>query len=405
MQNANYNPNEDAPPAYPQTPSTFAGYQNIGFVPVYPNTNETVQFDPAAPRANFQNVPHLSEDEAREALAKYVQKHCCYGTGPVKNLQFQNLESTNVYRYILQSYTESRTTSYVSTPYQGQVITNTGVPPPQPWDIPVPPSVLFNNEVRNVEIPNTAHVENCTTCNGVGTKMCWHCSGRGTKQCFVCSGSGRTMRMVTDSPHHEHHNHHDHHHDPHGGHHTHDHHHHHGGAHHESQPCGHCIGTGFVICETCQRTGRVTCNTCRGSGKLKWFLQLTVTFTNNVDDFLKNTSSYTPPNGKEAERIPDDMIRDCLAQNTFSEQNVRVFPISHHDDADVNRASERLINDHNAKFATVRLIAQRQDVNIIPVTVCNYTYKNKPHTFHVYGLDHQVYAPSYPNKFLCCSII
>lgn len=33
------------------------------------------------------------------------------------------------------------------------------MPPPQPWQIPVHPSALFQDQETKIEIPNTAHVE------------------------------------------------------------------------------------------------------------------------------------------------------------------------------------------------------------------------------------------------------
>lgn len=66
-------------------------------------------------------------------------------------------------------------------------------------------------------------------------------------------------------------------------------------------------------CLTCSRSGRVICNNCKGGGRLKWFLQLAVKFVNNKEDYFK-----------KSEIIPDDLLRKCLAKNTFSEQNSRV---------------------------------------------------------------------------------
>ena len=51
-------------------------------------------------------------------------------------------------------------------------------------------------------------------------------------------------------------------------------------------------------------------------------------------------------------------MRKCQAQNVFSEQNVRVYPIDHHPDSDINNASVRLLNEHGAKFSMVKIIAQ-----------------------------------------------
>lgn len=43
-------------------------------------------------------VPYVSEEEARDALASFVSEHCCYGKGPVKDLKFDYIESSDAYR-------------------------------------------------------------------------------------------------------------------------------------------------------------------------------------------------------------------------------------------------------------------------------------------------------------------
>jgi hypothetical protein len=45
------------------------------------------------------------------------------------------------------------------TLYKGQNIFHNGMPPPQPWDINVQPTALFQTHKQYIEIPNTAHVE------------------------------------------------------------------------------------------------------------------------------------------------------------------------------------------------------------------------------------------------------
>lgn len=68
-----------------------------------------------------------------------------------------------------------------------------------------------------------------------------------------------------------------------------------------------------LSCSFCHATGRTECSKCRGSGRLKWYIQLTVVFKNNTDDYIK-----------KSEQIPDKEIRNCQAQTTFSEQSQRV---------------------------------------------------------------------------------
>jgi hypothetical protein len=68
---------------------------------------------------------------------------------------------------------------------------------------------------------------------------------------------------------------------------------------------------------------------------------------NNVDDYIKKT-----------EMIPDKDLRNCAAMQIFTENNVRVFPISHHSDPDVNNASAQLIQTHFQKFGNMRILGQ-----------------------------------------------
>ena len=71
-------------------------------------------------------------------------------------------------------------------------------------------------------------------------------------------------------------------------------------------------------CGGCGGAGRNTCSTCDGYKRLKWFVELTVTFKNNVDDYFK-----------KSENIPDKKLRLRKATNTFTEQNLRVsYPMT-----------------------------------------------------------------------------
>ena len=45
----------------------------------------------------------MSEDEAKDALKQFVDSQCCYGTDPIKNMQFTDLQSSNTYRVWLKN--------------------------------------------------------------------------------------------------------------------------------------------------------------------------------------------------------------------------------------------------------------------------------------------------------------
>jgi hypothetical protein len=103
----------------------------------------------------------------------------------------------------------------------------------------------------------------------------------------------------------------------------------------------------FYSCNSCCGSGTETCDKCDGSGQLKWFLQLEVSFVNNVDDFIK-----------KFEAVPDKLLRTCATKNIFAEQNVRVYPVTNHPVQDVNLATQTLITEHAEKYAQCRILMQ-----------------------------------------------
>ena len=56
------------------------------------------------------------------------------------------------------------------------------------------------------------------------------------------------------------------------------------------------------------------CGCCKGSGKLKWFLELTVTFHNNEDNYLKKSNA-----------LPGDLLGKCQGHGAYFEENIRVI--------------------------------------------------------------------------------
>lgn len=208
---------------------------------------------------------------------------------------------------------------------KGQVIISNGMPPPQPWDIMVQPVAMFKDEVRLIEIPNTAQVEvllSDFTKVFFRTLICLYniiyilldvykvfgCRKKVLLFLFGTWTSKKIMRLLetlnlnffyfnlylktscTSC-------------------HGHGHHHHNN----ERHTCSSCHGSGWRRCFSCDGTGMITCRCCKGSGRLKWYLQLKVEFKNNRDDFFK-----------KSEQIPDELLRKCTSKNIYTEQNIRV---------------------------------------------------------------------------------
>jgi hypothetical protein len=84
-----------------------------------------------------------------------------------------------------------------------------------------------------------------------------------------------------------------------------------------------------------------------------------------------------------------------------------VAPINDFPEPAVNQASNQLVGEHAASFfSTERVLMQRHQVRIVPVSTAQYQWKGKHSQFWVFGFENQVYAPDYPQKCCCgCTIL
>ena len=89
-------------------------------------------------------------------------------------------------------------------------------------------------------------------------------------------------------------------------------------------------------------------------------------------------------------------------QVAYEEEGERVFPVESFDDEVIRMASAQLVSSHASKFSEEKILRQRHQVRVVPVTKVNYEWKGKTRTFFVYGYENKVYVPdnSYPQS--CC---
>ncbi|XP_013384139.1 protein SSUH2 homolog [Lingula anatina] len=344
-----------------------AGYENVGFNAAAappPAYADAVAQGPPPERRDIQNVPVITEEQAREAMLQYVAEHCCYGSGTAKEMVFRDLQSSSAFHYTLETFTEKRQTSWAYEPYIGQPIDGPhNGPAPGPWDIQVQPPTKFKTQHSHVEVPHTASVKPCHDCIGNGRVRCHHCHGCGHSRCHHCHGHG-TVERYEDGHHHHH-------------------------------TCHVCHGSGNARCHVCHGHGQVPCRTCDAKGNLKCFIRLTITWTNNMNDHIVERTS-----------LPDELIRSVTGQVAFEEELPRVWPINHFPDATINQASQQLVERHNTQFQMERILLQRHQVRIIPVTESLYTWKGKDYNFFVYGFENKVWTSNYPQSCCCgCTIL
>ncbi|KAJ0068281.1 hypothetical protein NL108_004636, partial [Boleophthalmus pectinirostris] len=212
--------------------------------------------------------------------------------------------------YRLETYTETRTSAWKFEAYSGQPVDGPqyGVSPP-PWDIPVALPQRFTDLVAKVRVPHSSFVKTCHTCHGCGRTRCGQCFGRGMKRCTFCHGHGRSR----------------------------------------NKRCSSCGGRGRKRCISCHGHGYKTCSVCHGKQNLMHFIELTITWKNNIDNFIPDRQPEFPD--KKFEKVTGDPF--------FVDESALVYPIQGFPDQEICEVSRKLITEHFNRFSTTSRILQQ----------------------------------------------
>ncbi|EFO85323.1 hypothetical protein CRE_02740 [Caenorhabditis remanei] len=140
----------------------------------------------------FDDIIPFGEFECREALEREVKRHRYWKTKAVKKMNFDRIETSTSIQYILESFTEARSTSEANEAANFAAMSEascsmSGGGALSPWDFEVMPNQLFVDQVRVFEMPGSSQINPCSACNSEGTIHCFHCRGYGTDKCSFCS--------------------------------------------------------------------------------------------------------------------------------------------------------------------------------------------------------------------------
>ncbi|XP_071825191.1 protein SSUH2 homolog [Apostichopus japonicus] len=359
------NDDDEAPPSNlpPSDINSFEappGYEQSGVAagaplppPAYQPPDEASQ-----PMQTFTGIGTMNVQQVRDAICAFADKQCCYGTGAAERMVFEKMDPSGGLHYQLESFTETRSTSWEHLPYRGGPIDgpDCGLAPAV-WDIACSPFKLFDNHDKLIEIPHTSNIKVCHNCTGCGFVRCPRCHGRGSVTCFSCNGSGHSTYQSEGKT--------------------------------ETRTCSFCSGSGNTRCDRCGGRGRITCPICEGFAKLRWYIQLKVQYINNVEDFIHEPTD-----------LPDELIRDVSGKSVFEQTLPYVWPISQYDVPEINENSFRIVERHRNAWPESKLIQQRQILRSVPITEVKYMYKQEGGRFWVYGNEHEVHCPEYPQQ--CC---
>ncbi|XP_069499588.1 protein SSUH2 homolog [Ambystoma mexicanum] len=300
------------------------------------------------------STPVISEDTSKQALLEYAEKKCCYQTAPARNMVIKSLQHFTIYRYHLESFIEFRILKDKCVPYRGGEIDSNGTPPAL-WEMVAEIPQMFAAGKEKYIVPHTSSVRTCHLCGGSGKMTCLACGGRGRVNCYGCGGSGRQYN---------------------------------------GNSCGSCSGAGSRTCGSCV-WGKTTCMICTGSGKLHYYKQMKVIWENIVSDFVTDQNSG----------LPSNRYKKITGTNIFADEQPEVLPVTMFPEPMVSEVSRSYIQQHGDKFTdNPRIRRQRHSIELIPLTLVDYTWKENPHTFFVYGVEKKVYTDNYPAK-CCCSVM
>ena len=99
-------------------------------------------------------------------------------------------------------------------------------------------------------------------------------------------------------------------------------------------------------------------------------------------------------------KLPTELIRDVSGQVAFEEETKNIEPLRNVNDEAIKTASHMLVNKHANVFSDQRIVRQRHQVRVVPVTHIIYEWKNRLYSYYVYGYESKVHLQKYPQQ--CC---
>merc|ERR1719347_1813182 len=139
-------------------------------------------------------------------------------------------------------------------------------------------------------------------------------------------------------------------------------------------------GHGHMECEKCQAKGKVSCATCEGTAHIRSFIQLSISW-----------SVVTAEHIVTKHNIPENLVRNASGQVAFEEEQPKVFPVDAFKDEVIKMASAQLVASHASKFPDEKILRQRHQVRVVPVTKVNYEWKGRVRSFSLTNIARPKY--------------
>ncbi|KAH7422320.1 hypothetical protein KP509_12G003400 [Ceratopteris richardii] len=342
--------------------------------PVNNNTGKLEHYrglgDQPLEQSDLSSAQVLQEEEIRELLLDYVGRHCCWGRSPARTWRIVKVEDCNSYIGTLETFIEERDVIDDVEPYGGGAVDGKdGGRILGAWEVDMRgefPLLFVSRKEARTKLPHSEVVEKCQDCSG-GVRPCLKCNpnpepghhvaGR-MSRCPVCLGRG--LKAHLDG---------------------------------SDTICEKCRGEGKLPCSDCGSRGLVKCEKCRGEGALLYRKILVVRWRTILHKRVSAT--------KNAASVPDDVFHEAAGVQLYQHQSHQCEPAYFPESPGLTKFSESVIAERVLIPPAARVICERHQISLVPVTRVVMGKGKKSFTFYIIGVKRDVYLKGYPaNK--CC---
>lgn len=324
---------------------------------------------------DYQSVQVLEEEEIRELLIDHVGRHCCWGRSPARTWKIQKIEDCNSYIGTLETFIEERDVVDDVEPYAGGVVDGKdGGRMLGAWEVDMKgefPLLFVSRKEARTKLPHSEFVDKCQGCSGRGELPCPKCNPNPEagqyiagqmSTCSQCRGRGLIAHLDGSDT-----------------------------------ICKNCKGEGKLPCTSCGSRGLIKCGNCRGEGALLHRKILVVRWRTILHKRVSAT--------KNASSVPDDVFHKAKGAQLYQSQSYQCERAEFPRSPGLTKFSESIIAERVPIPPAARVISERHQISLVPVTRVVMGKGKRSFMFYIIGLSREIYLKDYPVTKclgLCC---
>jgi hypothetical protein len=136
----------------------------------------------------------------------------------------------------------------------------------------------------------------------------------------------------------------------------------------------------------------IKCKKCDGSGALVKGELLTVTWRTLVNKKISASHNAT--------LVPDEVFHEAKGVQLYVSEAYQCHPVSFPNSQGLTKLSSDVIRERNHVPASARVICERHQIHMIPVTRVTAAEGKNSFKFYIVGLEKRIFLKDYPSA--CC---